>query len=464
MIKEIEVSGDRRVLDWLKQLAALWLLAIAASSAPSTAATEPSFACAAARTAVEKTICKTPYLAEKDVVLADAYKAALAVVPPDDAAAFRAGQRTWLADRGADCRYDAARLAGCLSSDYDDRVAVLRAVVRSPQVGLANILWSTGVVCSGDKALVRFAAEIDPDDEARIAPPPTIGGHLARMAPAASGCRLADGRVVRFKEAPLGDELGYTMCGGDTSYIYSVWIGDRKVVSRERRKYKCGVDPVRAIFYDGRHLTRCADDSSLDRIIGQTCADLSARLRKPVRDRFPDGQFLTSYVAPGMRAFCASMIHGPKLTGEDFDWPVQSAEPADALVVKASVYDLTNDGRPDRVYVAEDFHPGFDGNRLLVAPANATRGSTAATVAKLKEGDPDLVAMRAKGFKIFAGDQTAYRDKGNVRFTPFRRQGTTWLYGVWNTGSLDKPDSVITQPMPDGTQKPICTYWKTPNL
>ncbi len=89
-------------------------------SAPARA--NPSFDCGKAASAAEKAICASPDLAAFDRQLADAYSAALTGASPEDAAAIKAAQRQWLAERES-CGADDA----CMTAAYRRRLAVLTA-------------------------------------------------------------------------------------------------------------------------------------------------------------------------------------------------------------------------------------------------------------------------------------------------------------------------------------------------
>jgi uncharacterized protein len=74
------------------------------SSSARPAAAAPSFDCHRAATAVERQICRTPYLGDLDRDIAQLFQQALGVLSPADADALRADQRLWLKVRD-ECRY-----------------------------------------------------------------------------------------------------------------------------------------------------------------------------------------------------------------------------------------------------------------------------------------------------------------------------------------------------------------------
>ena len=131
----------------MKRLAcAILLLAAVASPAM---ADDPSFDCAKASTAVEKTICdeQNPQLALRDGALARLYDALKQETGHD---AVLAGQAAWLKTRDA-CGGDVA----CLTESYDERLAVL-AREAGDQAGVTgNYHYKASETDSGDAFVVR---------------------------------------------------------------------------------------------------------------------------------------------------------------------------------------------------------------------------------------------------------------------------------------------------------------------
>ena len=125
----------------------------------SLAAHAASFDCARARTPQEKAICASPRLSAADETLAAAYKAVLAVAPPDAAAEIRAGQRNWLRRMAAKCAPWSARdvvlseapadsLTDCLLGDYAYRTAELNHMVL--REGGVTFVWRTITLTAKD--------------------------------------------------------------------------------------------------------------------------------------------------------------------------------------------------------------------------------------------------------------------------------------------------------------------------
>jgi len=93
------------------------------SGAPQDASAQPvtSYNCSRAKTFVEKAICQSPSLAEKDRKMSSLYFSTLADHKNNAAAtrALKADQRAWLARR------DKCTTMGCLERSYDGRIAEL---------------------------------------------------------------------------------------------------------------------------------------------------------------------------------------------------------------------------------------------------------------------------------------------------------------------------------------------------
>lgn len=95
----------------------------------------PSFDCRRAATPVEHEICRKPYLAAYDRVIADLYLQALGALDAEDADQLRADQRSWLKMRD-DCNYQTpanphatSDVEGCLAGVLMFRVNELQKVI-----------------------------------------------------------------------------------------------------------------------------------------------------------------------------------------------------------------------------------------------------------------------------------------------------------------------------------------------
>ncbi|WP_131829736.1 lysozyme inhibitor LprI family protein, partial [Pseudoroseomonas deserti] len=104
---------------------AAMLLALAAGSQA-----RAQIACDRATTPIDRTICATPDLLERDRVLVEAFRGATA---RGDATALRQDQRGWLSRRARDCgSRRGAVLEACLRAAFDERIAALNAQAAAP--------------------------------------------------------------------------------------------------------------------------------------------------------------------------------------------------------------------------------------------------------------------------------------------------------------------------------------------
>ncbi len=104
---------------------ALVLLAVS----PASAQVGPSFDCAKATTAIERTICKEPELAKADRDMVAAYAALASKVKGASKEALVRDQGSWVVERNRACTGDAISIAPCLAERYAMRTANLRASV-----------------------------------------------------------------------------------------------------------------------------------------------------------------------------------------------------------------------------------------------------------------------------------------------------------------------------------------------
>lgn len=459
----------RSMLDWSRPAAVAVGLLIA-SLAPANAA---SFDCAKARDALEKTICADQELSRLDERLAELFKAASTPLDPADRAALLADQRKWLRGRTVGgpeweaCEPDDAL---CLKRMYEERVEQMADIADHPRAAVANLLWTQGVACRGNKALVRFLPGDLDIVTSRM--PPDIGGDLARLPGSPKECRLADGRVVRFAVGSMGDAMAHGPCGGDNSSLYSVWIGRAKVISREEQRGKCGFPyTVRAVFLDGGVLTECREKLSTvaDGKTSMECRDISSRLKNPAKEERPLGSFVVSSAAPGEAQFCRQLIRDTDDGGgyeEDSIWPAKTALPGDAEEpddLKEKSFDVNNSGQASKAILVAGYGGYFDGAFWVLPPATASAAEIDGVVAEL-EKDAAPENARKKGFQVFAGDQTTYGEARYVTLRPFFRNGKTYMHASWLIRMLDKPSALIVEPQPDGTLKTVCAYAATPTL
>ena len=106
-------------------------LALLASSA-AFAQERPSFDCAKASNAVERTICKDPELAKADREMALAYTALVGRLAGAAKEELVKDQGRWVGDRNRACTGDDETITRCLKQRYGARTATLRAFADGP--------------------------------------------------------------------------------------------------------------------------------------------------------------------------------------------------------------------------------------------------------------------------------------------------------------------------------------------
>ncbi|MEA2802039.1 MAG: hypothetical protein QOE49_2134 [Rhodospirillaceae bacterium] len=106
----------------------LLLMAFVLLAAPAAfAQSGPSFNCAKASSAVERTICQDPELAKADRAMAEAYAALAAKLSGPAKDNLEKEQVRWIGDRNRGCAADTDGIAPCLKRRYAARTTNLRA-------------------------------------------------------------------------------------------------------------------------------------------------------------------------------------------------------------------------------------------------------------------------------------------------------------------------------------------------
>lgn len=108
-------------------LAATALLALMAAM-PGVAQGGPSFDCAKASNAVERSICKTPELAKDDREMTAVYSALAAKLGGPAKDHLAKDQVRWIGNRNRACAADADAIADCLKVRYATRIANLKVI------------------------------------------------------------------------------------------------------------------------------------------------------------------------------------------------------------------------------------------------------------------------------------------------------------------------------------------------
>ena len=111
----------------------------------------PSFACSAARTEVERTVCTTPELAREDAVMARLYAAARRGARDDGQSGQGAAQLAWLRER-----------AGC--EKFNSSAYTSRAECLGGQYRTRNIALATAALFTDREFALEQLRRLDPKD------------------------------------------------------------------------------------------------------------------------------------------------------------------------------------------------------------------------------------------------------------------------------------------------------------
>jgi uncharacterized protein len=210
----------------------------------SATADRPSFTCSANVDDVAKAVCSDPELSQLDVELSAIYTHMRADATVEEQKTLLDEQRKWLATgRMHGCPKSAP--IGCLRDNYRTRINALKAERESLgiddyasklSVGHAAIINGVMVQCNSDKVVLTFNVDdqsSDQGDPDRGDPniPPTIRGRGVLDA-AHVDCHLAAGTTIRVKSGYTSQPMPYGMCGASPSLQLSVWVNQRKVISR----------------------------------------------------------------------------------------------------------------------------------------------------------------------------------------------------------------------------------------
>ncbi|MEO5615478.1 MAG: hypothetical protein ABIR04_11240 [Cypionkella sp.] len=154
-----------------------------------------------------------------------------------------------------------------------------------PRAARADYVFHAGqLVCEGNRALLRVGIGTSYDGRVQFPSLPEQIAAFQAMPIKSNTCTLADGREVRVK---LGFEQRwpYGACGAATNSFLSLWVGGKKVLSRQLARPECfSQGHVDIIEIDGDRLTLCTSAESVVGLIGGNhvmagCVDGSDRLR-----------------------------------------------------------------------------------------------------------------------------------------------------------------------------------------
>ena len=182
---------------------------LVAAACPAYAQTGPSFDCAKASNAVERTVCKDPALAKADREMVAAYTALVGKLAGAAKDQLVKDQLRWIADRNRGCAIDTDGIAPCLKSRYAARTTNLRAFAD----GAYPFVAEQSIARSGKLGKITYSIDIGyPEFEGKTADFSAIN---ARFADAAK--KAADEATPKA-DSGVDREQGWTYEQGFTLY------------------------------------------------------------------------------------------------------------------------------------------------------------------------------------------------------------------------------------------------------
>lgn len=121
------------------------------------------------------------------------------------------------------------------------------------------------LTCEGDRALLRFGEGLN--EEAPVFPELPKGIAPFRTSPVdGNRCELTSGRAVVAKMATI-QARAYGLCGGANRSLASLWVGGRRILSRQRVVEPCfDLDLADIWVVEGDTLTLCRSAEAVDRL------------------------------------------------------------------------------------------------------------------------------------------------------------------------------------------------------
>ena len=323
---------------------------------------------------------------------------------------------------------------------------------------------------------------------------------MAVYAGNAAECTFPSGNRIRVKVGE-GEAYAYGMCGADPEVFLSVWVNGKKIESRRQVAGNCyrDDDSNPDLRLDYRHtaasarLEHCeaAGAKGVRRFACKPYPDL-AKLAVDTVEYPPPGAARSKPGAierlSGTGPVCdaaqaaltedAGVFHQDAKPSRHFaypDWkPASDTLPGEITNAEQSVFDLNNDGTPERVLRKIFYNHYMDGSILM-----ARYGSTAAPLAFTPSARDSKLAylpcqLADKPIPIAScppfsqkGDEAnltlpAGPGKDPVEFrnryttvTPFFFRNRTYL-GLAGTGNSD--EAAVLEPQPAGGYRPACLF------
>jgi hypothetical protein len=356
--------------------------------------------------------------------------------------------------------------------------------------------------CSGDEAIVRF------EFGNGVAPLPDPLAQLWQDVPSAGaeGCILADGRraIVLSGKLQTSEYSG----GADPPAFFSLWIGAKKVITREFFKAGYGdVGPTyNSVHVTPRSLTRCSYPEAKENyedISKVTCARTPIDIfALPPDPQAPTPAMLASFgtfstMSVSSDAFCRGFVKPTSDITDDLrssilfmpqgsapkqflvaprgtlfpisrsgmnaddpfaltDWNV-SDRTSQMLKYQLRHFDLTNSRNEQTVLRLWEASKAFYGDIYLYRKGIASQADINAVIKADVFGEPQIGYRKLAaetGWQVaFAPDEQFSR-----RYAmPLRIAGVTYLF-VYSIKVEDTPTATLYRMKPDNTSETVCVF------
>jgi hypothetical protein len=357
----------------------------------------------------------------------------------------------------------------------------------SARQAFADRGWDYGsVVCRGAEALVRFTSASNDDSPGFEDVKTPAGADFDDVSvDDPSSCLLSDGRRVRLKHVGFGDGSRNGWCGADETQIFSLWIGEAKVYSREIFHHKCGRPyDIASIWFHGATLTECrliASDQmgSQDSTFG--CHDESRRLTHATSEKEQLGTLQLARFAPDMASFCGGLVSRQSLwwhpippdswsayAGASVEVIADSGLPGNTLNLFDEAKELSFGSKDDvlKIYPVFRDEPSLFAGAFWVVIDDKTELDDWRGLPISVNNPPDKIVRKARerGIRVFAGDQTAYGSISEVRINVLNRDGVTWMHAKPGFGASYDLSDIILRPTREGTMQEVCAFKSIPPI
>jgi hypothetical protein len=356
-------------------------------------------------------------------------------------------------------------------------VVLLASALLSPSKALADYTTPHAeLVCQKGLsiALVRFTLTVDEDRVAyRRLPAHVDEGLSATRTLGRSNCTMANGWKIRLRdgqEQPFAYGMGYA----DPPAYFSLWIAQRKIVSRKQYKPGYGMDNdpwLIGIVIRPDRLTYCrvtANDDAPDKG-AITCRDEPLRLDRHKVDRIE--------YASGPRPTVGTILLGRGTTEPSLCRKFLRLRPKRFQDVSATTNDTANifgpaSNAPGIVEAKVEVAPGvwrklvrwgghdhyFDGDVMMLAPVSA-QPSKVLKDDMIEDAGRFPADKLPAGWRVIAGQSAGLYPDVSWRYVHFDTQridGRLYLLAQ-PSNEMERPTAILVQPIVQGFRT-ICVF------